>query len=177
MGKVRAPHQTIDVDLVAQLDADAVELKAPVKMLAYIFAGRPSEWFEPEQPFGPTVMAILAHVGGLKKKRNPADLVFGEEDAQGWKPIEESGQDPLYRSHRAVAAHRTETAHLIDQIVGDFAHDLFGFPGVLEERAFAFAGAVEIDVDADRHVQFQCARPKNIVFNRWISFPAGKALK
>src|SRR5262245_19540482 len=38
MRKVRAPDQAIDIDLVAQLDPDPIELKSPKAMLADVLA-------------------------------------------------------------------------------------------------------------------------------------------
>jgi hypothetical protein len=38
--EVGAPEQLVDADFVAQLDADAVELKTPQTMLANVFARR-----------------------------------------------------------------------------------------------------------------------------------------
>ena len=38
VGKIRAPDKTIDVDLVAQLDANPVELKPPKAMLADVLS-------------------------------------------------------------------------------------------------------------------------------------------
>ena len=39
--KVGAPQQLVNADFMAQLDADAVELKPPETMLADVFARRP----------------------------------------------------------------------------------------------------------------------------------------
>jgi hypothetical protein len=89
--KIRAPHQSIDVDLVAQLDADPVELKPPVALFADVFARRTAERFEAEQTLRPTMMAVVAHVGGLQEKGNPADLVLCEENAEGREAVEETG--------------------------------------------------------------------------------------
>ena len=61
--------------------------------------------------------------------------------------------------------------------MGQFFHDLCGFHGVLEQRLFAFAGAIEVDVDAHRHVQFQCARPETVVSFTRVGVAAGKSLE
>ncbi|HME62756.1 MAG TPA: hypothetical protein VKH62_16045 [Candidatus Binatia bacterium] len=45
MGEVGAPHQAIDVNLVAWLDTDAVELKTPKKVLAYGVTWQSLQWF------------------------------------------------------------------------------------------------------------------------------------
>src|SRR6185295_9970312 len=90
MGKIGTPHQAIDVDFVAQLDADAVELKPPIKIFANVFTRRTLQRFQPEQAIGPTMMAIIAHIGALQKKWNPTDLIFGKEDTQARKTVEQS---------------------------------------------------------------------------------------
>lgn len=72
------------------------------------------------------MMAVITHIRGLKKKWNPADLILGKENSQGGEAIEQSREHPLHGCHGAVAAHRSETAHLIDEIVGQFFHDFSG---------------------------------------------------
>ena len=89
MGKVGAPHQTGDVDLVTQLDADAVELKAPIEILADVFAGRAFHRFQSKQAIGPVMVAVITDVGALQEERNPANLILGEKDTQSRKSIEE----------------------------------------------------------------------------------------
>src|SRR6266508_3941096 len=78
MGKVGAPHQPVDVDLVAQLDTDPVKLKAPQAVLANVFTGQMAERLEAEQALGPAMVAVVANVGALQKEWNPADLILGE---------------------------------------------------------------------------------------------------
>src|SRR6185295_11189118 len=60
MREVGAPHEFVDADLVAQLDADAVELEAPQAMLANIFTRRPLQWIESQQALGPTMVTVVA---------------------------------------------------------------------------------------------------------------------
>ncbi len=48
---------------------------------------------------------------------------------------------------------------------------------VLEERLFAFFGAIQVNVDAHRHIQFQSARPETVVRFRRIGVAAGKSLE
>ena len=55
--EVGSPQEHVDANLVAQLDADSVELKAPQAMFADVFARRPLQWFESKQPLGPVVVA------------------------------------------------------------------------------------------------------------------------
>jgi len=81
----------IDLNLVAQLNADAVELKAPKKVLAHVVARRSLQWFKPEQALGPAMVALVAHVRGLEEEWNPADLILGEEDSEGGETIEQAG--------------------------------------------------------------------------------------
>ena len=61
--------------------------------------------------------------------------------------------------------------------MGQFFHDLRGFYRVLEQRLFAFFGAIQVDVDAHRHVQFQCARPETVVSFTGVGVAAGKSLE
>ena len=89
--KIRAPDEMVDVDLVTQLDADAIELKPPQAMLAYVFARWTAEGLEAEQAFGPPDMTVVAHVRCLQEKGDPANLIFGEEYPQVRKTIEEPG--------------------------------------------------------------------------------------
>ena len=103
------------------------------------------------------MVAVVTNVGALQKEWNPADLILSEEDAQSREAVEETGQDPLDGGNRTVAAHRAETSYLFDQIVGEFLHDLVRFFRIFEKRSFAFAGALQIDVHADRHLQLQRA--------------------
>ena len=90
MWKIGAPHEAIDIDLVAQLDADAIELKAPVEIFANEFTGRTAERLQPEQTMSPVMMAVITDIGALQEEWNPADLVFREEDTELRKAIEES---------------------------------------------------------------------------------------
>ena len=109
-------------------------------------------------------MAVITHVRCLEKKRNQTDLILQEKNLQFGKPIKESRQDPLNRSHRAIASHGAEAPHLIHQVLGELFHCLFAFLRVSEERASPFARAIEIDVNADRHIQVERCRPETIVF-------------
>jgi hypothetical protein len=113
----------------------------------------------------------------LQKKGNPPNLIFGKENAQGGKAIKQSRQNPLNRSHRAVSSDGPETPHLVHQIVIKFFHQLVRFLRILEKRAGALTCAIEINVNAHRHIQIQRCRPELIVFLRRISFTAGKSLK
>src|SRR5919108_3733010 len=97
------------------------------------------------------MVAVVTDVCALQEERNPTDLIFREKDAEVWKAIENSRQNPLHRSNGTVTARRTESAHLVDKILGEFFHDFFGFTWVFEEGPFAFAGAFKVDVHADRH--------------------------
>src|SRR5262244_4286484 len=132
MRKVRAPDQAIDIDLVAQLDPDPVELKSPKAMLTDIFARQTGQRLETEQALGPANVAIITDVGPLQEKGNPPNLVFGEEDSQVGKAVEQAGQNPLNRGHRAVSPNGSKAAHLVHEIVSEFFHQLFGFVRILE---------------------------------------------
>src|SRR4029077_4032002 len=122
VGEIRAPDKTIDIDLVAQLDANPIELKPPKAMLADVLARQGTERFEAEQALGPPDMAIVAHVRCLEEKGNPADLVLGKEDPQAGKPIEQAGQDTLNGGHRAIATDWTKSAYLIAKVMSYFFH-------------------------------------------------------
>src|SRR5512132_2428321 len=117
MRKIRAPDETIDVDLVAQLNTDPIELKAPQAMLANVLARQTAQRFEAEQALGPSDVTVIAHVGRLQKKGDPPDLIFGKEDAQCGKAIKQSRQNPLNRGHRAVATDGPEAPHLVYQVL------------------------------------------------------------
>src|SRR5262245_32943131 len=95
MRKIRAPDETIDIDLVAQLNADSIELKSPQAMRADVLARQTAQRFETEQALRPSDVAVIAHVRRLQEKGNPADLILGEEDPQVGKAIEQPRQDPL----------------------------------------------------------------------------------
>src|SRR5262245_4246101 len=45
--KIRAPDQSIDIDLVAQLDPDPIELESPKTMLTDVLARRTLQRLEP----------------------------------------------------------------------------------------------------------------------------------
>src|ERR1700756_2114999 len=122
-------------------------------------------------------MAVITHVSRLEKKRNPTDLILREKNLQFGKPIKESRQDPLNRSHRAISSHGAEAPHLIHQVVGELFHCLFGFLRVSEKRAGPFARTLEIYMNADRHVQIERCSPETIVFLERMQFPAGKSLE
>src|SRR5688572_28396490 len=100
------------------------------------------------------MVPVVAHVGGLQEEGNAADLVLGKTDSQGLEAAEESREHTLDSGDGAVTAYRAEAAHLIDEILSKFVHVLVGFLRIFEKRAFAFAHAIEIDVNADRHAQF-----------------------
>src|SRR4030095_4417096 len=122
VGKIRAPDETIDIDLVAQLNADSIELKSPQTMLADVLARQTAQRFETEQALRPSDVPVIAHVRRLQEKGNPADLIFGEEDPQVGKAVQQTRQDPLNRGYRTVSPDRSKTSHLVHQIVTEFFH-------------------------------------------------------
>src|SRR5712692_8148598 len=60
--KIGAPDKTIDINLVAQLDANPIELKTPQTVLADVFARGPRQRPEAQKSLRPTIMAIITHI-------------------------------------------------------------------------------------------------------------------
>src|SRR5439155_22599157 len=104
----------------------------------------------------------ITHVGFLQKERTPADLIFGKENFEFWKTVEQAGQDPLNRGHRTIASNRPETTDLIHQILAELFHHLVRLLWVLEKTTSALAATVEIDVNADLHIHAEGTGPESV---------------
>src|SRR5215510_1434698 len=147
MRKVRTPDQVVDVDLVAQLDSDAIKLETPQTMRANVLARQTRERLEAEKPLRPAIVAVVADIGRLQEKRNPADLVLCKKDTQTRKTVEKTREHPLCGSNGTAAARGPEPAHLFHNPVNDLVRQLMRVIGKLKQGGLALAGAIEVHMD------------------------------
>ena len=112
MWKVGTPHEPVNVNLVAQLDADPVELETPVTIFADVFARRTTHGFQSKQSIGPAMVAIVTNVSALQKERNPADLIFREK-TEGLREDEKSELDHYLQIEHLMRLAKARAHHYL----------------------------------------------------------------
>ena len=170
MREVGREHDALDVDVVTQLDRDALDvLQAERDVPAHVVARPPRQPLDVQQALRPVAVALVPVVGLLHPERYPAEARLGEEDSEVRQAIEDAGHDQLREADGGRDVQERQRDPLHDFARPELLEDLRIGARVLERRLRrARAQAIEGDVHRQRHPHVDRGRPEPVVLGQRI---------